>query len=138
MSSTAKGSELIFLKRINNDGLSLLDVDEQHTNNKYVQDEKYEINCLSMTNKTFVASGGATYIVKFKNLFGVKPEELKFGQKVYHKELYNGKEEMTVRGITEDKVLLEGDYSGGTHNVKQEDWLPIDGVRIRPSWYFNL
>lgn len=31
-------------------------------------------------------------------------------------------------GITEDKLLLEGDYSGGTNNVVQRDWLPIKGT----------
>lgn len=54
--------------------------------------------------------------------------DLFIGQKVYHKEIYDGKELMTVVGIREIEVELEGDYSGGTHNVCQKDWLPIDGV----------
>jgi hypothetical protein len=47
---------------------------------------------------------------------------------VYHRSVYEHKEPLKVVGITEDKLLLEGDYSGGTHNVCQRDWLPIKGT----------
>ncbi len=54
------------------------------------------------------------------------------GMKVFHKGIYNGKELMTVVGIRYTEVELEGDYSGGTHNVKQTSWLPIEGLfRLR-------
>jgi hypothetical protein len=52
----------------------------------------------------------------------------KLGQIVYHKDVYNYKEPLKVIGIKENKLELEGDYSGGTHNVKQSDWLNIEGT----------
>lgn len=56
--------------------------------------------------------------------------EFKIGDIVYHRSVYEHKEALKVVGITEDKLLLEGDYSGGTHNVVQRDWLPIKGTSI--------
>jgi hypothetical protein len=53
---------------------------------------------------------------------------LQLGQKVYHNKVYWGREEMEVVGIKKDSVLLSGDWSGGTHNVIQEGWMPIKGV----------
>jgi hypothetical protein len=50
------------------------------------------------------------------------------GKKVYHKDIYNGKELMEIVGIRKDTVELEGDYSGGTHAVTQKDWQSIDGL----------
>jgi hypothetical protein len=56
----------------------------------------------------------------------------KIGDIVYHREVYEHKEPLKVVGIMEDKLLLEGDYSGGTNNVCQRSWLPIKGTsRIR-------
>lgn len=55
-------------------------------------------------------------------------ENLKLGMFAYHKKIYDGKELMKIVGIRETEVELEGDYSGGTHNVCQRDWLPIDGL----------
>lgn len=56
----------------------------------------------------------------------------RIGDIVYHRSVYEHKEPLKVVGITEDKLLLEGDYSGGTHNVRQRAWLPIKGTsRIR-------
>ncbi len=51
---------------------------------------------------------------------------------VFHEDIYNGKERMKVVGIRKAEVELEGDYSGGTHNVVQKDWLPLKGLfRLR-------
>ncbi len=58
----------------------------------------------------------------------IKIQNIKLGMFVYHKDLYWGRERMKVVGIRETEVELEGDYSGGTHNVCQKDWLPIKGV----------
>ncbi len=58
----------------------------------------------------------------------MKSENIKLGQLAYHKDVYWGREQMKVVGIRETEVELEGDYSGGTHNVCQKDWLPIDGL----------
>lgn len=56
--------------------------------------------------------------------------EFKLGQKVYHKRIYDGREQLTIIGIRTNSLELEGDYSGGTHNVCQSDWLPVDGVLL--------
>lgn len=53
---------------------------------------------------------------------------LQIGEVVYHRKLYDFKESFEVVGITKIAVLLEGDFSGGTHNVTQKDWMPIKGV----------
>ena len=54
----------------------------------------------------------------------------KIGQTVYHRDVYNHREPLKIVGILESELLLEGDYSGGTHNVCQRSWLPIKGVSI--------
>lgn len=59
--------------------------------------------------------------------------KLQLRQKVYHEKIYWGKEQMEVVGIREKEVELEGDYSGGTHNVRQKDWLPLEGVLLSKS-----
>lgn len=55
-----------------------------------------------------------------------KPFEL--GETVYHRDIYEHREPLKIVGILEDKLLLEGDFSGGTHNVIQCDLLPIKGT----------
>lgn len=54
--------------------------------------------------------------------------KIELGQKVYHKDIYNGKELMEIVGIRKHQVELQGDYSGGTHNVCQKDWMSIEGI----------
>ncbi len=61
----------------------------------------------------------------------MKTEKLKLEQFVYHNELYSGKEQMKIVGLRKDQVELEGDFSGGTHNVCQRSWMPIKGIRLR-------
>lgn len=51
----------------------------------------------------------------------------KLGQTVYHETVYESREPLTVVGIRENELELEGDYSGGTHQLKQKEWLPIKG-----------
>ena len=41
---------------------------------------------------------------------------------VYSDKIYNGKEPMKVVGIRQSEIELEGDYSGGIHNVVQKGW----------------
>lgn len=41
---------------------------------------------------------------------------------VTHPLIYNNNEEMKVVGIRKDEIELEGDWSGGTHNVCEKDW----------------
>ena len=59
----------------------------------------------------------------------MKAEQFKLGQKVYHDNVYKCKEPLTIKGIMKNKLLLEGDYSGGVSGSIQSDWLPIEGVR---------
>ena len=54
--------------------------------------------------------------------------DIQLGTKVYHKDIYYGKELMEVVGIRKEEVELEGDFSGGTHNVCQKDWFNIKGL----------
>jgi len=66
---TKKASELIFISRILRDGNGVQQVtveqQKQLENAKYV-DEEYELNPLSLSNKTFIASGFNSYVVKLK------------------------------------------------------------------------
>jgi len=50
------------------------------------------------------------------------------GQTVYHRDIYSHKEPLKIIGVREKELELEGDYSGGTHNVCQKQWMPIVGV----------
>ncbi len=50
------------------------------------------------------------------------------GQTVYHRRVYNHREPLKIIGIRESDLELEGDFSGGTHNVCQKDWFPIKGT----------
>lgn len=60
--------------------------------------------------------------------------EIYLGQKVRHKDIYKGKETLEVVGIKKNEVLLKGDFSGGTHNVEQESWVPIKGLIYQNIW----
>jgi len=67
---TKKASELIFVSRILRDGSGVQQVtveqQKELENAKYV-DEEYELNSLSLSNKTFIASGFNSYVVKLKS-----------------------------------------------------------------------
>ena len=54
--------------------------------------------------------------------------KFELGQIVYHRDIYSHKEPLKVVGVRETELELEGDYSGGTHNVCQKQWMPIVGV----------
>ena len=92
-------------------------------------------------------------ITKLKNLYKMSNEaqngniakpmladsrSFRIGDIVYHRSVYEHKEPLKVVGITEDKLLLEGDYSGGTHNIVQRDWLPIKGTSRIHNHAFKL
>jgi hypothetical protein len=49
---------------------------------------------------------------------------------VYIEGIYYGHEPFKVVGIRENQVELEGDFSGGTHNVCQKDWFDDDKVFV--------
>lgn len=67
-----------------------------------------------------------------------KSNSFKIGEIVYHRSIYEHEEPLKVVGILEDKLLLEGDYSGGTHNVIQRSWLPIKGTSRIKNHAFKL
>lgn len=60
--------------------------------------------------------------------------EIYLGQKARHKDLYGGKETFEVVGVKFEEVLLKGDFSGGTHNVEQESWMPKKGLILQNIW----
>jgi len=61
---TAKGKELIFLSNIQRDGSgteSVANVDMKHLN-----ETVFKISCLSITNRTYIASEFNSYVVRYK------------------------------------------------------------------------
>ena len=68
----------------------------------------------------------------------VDSHSFRIGDIVYHRSVYEHKEPLKIVGITEDKLLLEGDYSGGTYNVCQRSWLPIKGTSRIYNHAFKL
>lgn len=56
--------------------------------------------------------------------------DLKIGMTVYHRDVYSHKEHLTVIGITETEIKVRGNFSGGTHNIIQDTWLPIKGTSV--------
>ena len=68
----------------------------------------------------------------------IKARNFKIGDIVYHRSVYSHKEPLKIIGITENKLHLEGDFSGGTHNVIQSDWLPIEGTSLIYNHTFKL
>ena len=61
-----------------------------------------------------------------QNSTAAQPLPFIISQTVYHRQVYNHREPLKIVGIRETE--LEGDFSGGTHNVCQKDWLPIKGT----------
>lgn len=57
-----------------------------------------------------------------------KKIDLKLGMIVRHIDLFNGQEPFEIVGIRKTEVELLGDYSGGTHSVKQKSWMSISGL----------
>ncbi len=59
-----QGKDLIFISAISRDGdgtLPLKNIGMNHLDNDW-----FKINCLSLTNKTYIASGFNSYVVKLK------------------------------------------------------------------------
>jgi hypothetical protein len=44
---------------------------------------------------------------------------------VYVESIYNGHEPFKIVGIRENQIEIEGDFSGGTHNVSQRSILTV-------------
>ncbi len=62
-----KGKDLEFISKITGDGLSLIPVSEEIKNNDFHLDSVFQVNCLSITNGLYIASGSSSYIVKLKD-----------------------------------------------------------------------
>lgn len=62
---TKKGKELIFISRIDRDGKGVELVGEEQ-DMSYQDEVEFELSCLSLSNKTFIASGFNCYVVKLK------------------------------------------------------------------------
>jgi hypothetical protein len=62
--------DLIFISRIKRDGSGTKKVfkkDIKHlTENMFAKEDEYELNCLSITEGTYIASGFNSYVVKLK------------------------------------------------------------------------
>lgn len=55
--------------------------------------------------------------------------QLYLGKKVWHKDVYDGKEQLEVVGIKYNEIELKGDYSGvGLDN--SSCWMPLEGVLV--------
>ena len=52
------------------------------------------------------------------------------GKTVYHRDLYDFREPFKVTGVTLDSIELEGDYSGGTHQIIQKQWKKLTGTSV--------
>ncbi len=66
---TKKANELEFISRIKRDGsgtVAITDEDKEFLSNSKYVDEKFILNSLSITEKTFIASGFNSYVVKLK------------------------------------------------------------------------
>lgn len=66
-----KAKDLDFISWIKRDGSGTEpvpdDMLESMLNNKFSKDDKYKLNVLSLSNKTFIASGFNSFVVKLKN-----------------------------------------------------------------------
>lgn len=70
MKNKKKAKDLIFISWINRDGSGTIEVPEDMLdnmlNNKFAKDNYFKINVLSLSNKTFIASGFNSFVVKLK------------------------------------------------------------------------
>ena len=71
------------------------------------------------TIKQEESNGEITVSIKYDEL-----REFKLRDIVTCESGYNHGERFKVVGIREGKLELEGDWSGGTHNVCQKGWIP--------------
>lgn len=60
-----KGSKLEFISQINRDGSGTTPVSETYL--KLLQKDNFKMQCLSMTEKTWIASGMNSFVVRIKD-----------------------------------------------------------------------
>ena len=104
--TTKKGHQLEFISRINRDGSGTEKPKQSYID--LMQDDNFKINCLSMTEKTFIASGMSSFVVK------LKPEPLKKDKSEIardvlkkHFETYSGAIETSPQGIINAMIEFE-------------------------------
>ena len=61
-----KGNELIFISRIHKQGYGIEVVSNHKMQDLYGKDD-FQINCLSISKGTYIASGMSTFVVKLKS-----------------------------------------------------------------------
>lgn len=59
-----KGKKLIFISQIKRDGNGTTPVEESYVN--MMAEDKFRLSCLSLTEKTFIASNFNSFVVKLK------------------------------------------------------------------------
>ena len=62
-----KATDLIFISQINRDGKGVVIIDNIEQEILHSENEYYELSSLSLTNKTYLALGFNSYVVKLKN-----------------------------------------------------------------------
>ncbi len=66
-----KASELEFISQIKRDGSGVTKIKESYTKamqgNILMQNDEFKINCLSISEKTFIASGFNSFVVRLKD-----------------------------------------------------------------------
>jgi hypothetical protein len=71
MKNKAKAKDLEFISWIKRDGSGTEKVPdemlENMLNSRFCKDDKFKLNVLSLSNKTFIASGFNSFVVKLKN-----------------------------------------------------------------------
>lgn len=60
-----KGKDLIFISWINRDGSGVNPVRQELID--IMQEDNFEVNCLSLTEKTYIACGFNSFVVRLKN-----------------------------------------------------------------------
>ena len=58
------GRELEFINQINSDGSGVTSVDNKYL--EYIKNDRFQLSCLSITEKTWIASGFNSFVVKLK------------------------------------------------------------------------
>ncbi len=61
-----KANELVFLCRIKRDGSGVEPVDQSEMEGKVYFDDVFNLRCLSLTEKTYIANSFNSYVVKLK------------------------------------------------------------------------
>lgn len=70
------------------------------------------------------------YLIR-RELNARSQEVLQLGMFVYHKDVYNGREQMKIVGLRENAVELEGDYSGGVMSTTDSNWESRSGILLK-------